>query len=412
MTPSRAVRRVTAVLTVFTVCAVVTTGCSGGDTSSDQPSDSAGPTAGPDSESASPTTAETRTPREEENADRAAGMSMAQKVGQLFMAGADANDAPAAAYDAISEHHVGNIMLTGRSTAGTAHTRAQVESLRDEVGPRSTHGVRLFVATDQEGGQVQVLRGQGFTDLPSGMEQGDLPAAELRKDAKGWGTELREAGVNVNLAPVMDTVPGPGFAPDNEPIGAFDRQYGYTTKKVAKHGSAFVRGMSSAGVAPVVKHFPGLGRVTANTDTESGVTDDETTRDDPYLEPFAAGIEAGTPFVMVSTASYPELDGDTPAAFSRTIIGSMLRKDLGFDGVVISDDLSNAKQVAHLSPAKRAVEFIAAGGDIVLAVDPTQMPAMTEAVLSKAKKNERFAAKVDAAVERVLAAKAKQRKRQ
>lgn len=322
------------------------------------------------------------------------------------MTGADAAGAPEASYEAITEHHVGNVMLTGRSNSGVEQTRELVESLREEAGPKSTGGVRLFVATDQEGGQVQVLRGPGFTDLPSGLDQGDLSPKALRDQATAWGEELRSAGIDVNLAPVMDTVPNPDFAPRNAPIGAFDRQYGFTPRAVAQHGSAFVRGMSDAGVAAVVKHFPGLGRVTANTDTSSGVTDSETTRDDPFLAPFEVGIDAGTPFVMVSTAVYTEID-DGPAAFSPTVIDSMLREDLGFDGVVISDDLSVATQVAEWSPAQRAVQFVAAGGDMVLAVDPAHAAPMHEALLRRYKKNDEFAVKVDAAVGRILKAKKK-----
>lgn len=388
----------------FAACALLLAGCSNGasdDTTEPTASPgSAGPSTGSTSGSSpSDRTEATRTP--ESKADE---LSAAQKVGQLFMTGADASSVPPESHAAITEYHVGNIMLTGRSTRGVDATREIAESLRAEVGPKTTNGVPLFVATDQEGGQVQVLQGSGFSDIPSALEQGDMSPKKLRTQAKQWGKELRAAGVDMNLAPVMDTVPSAEFASRNAPIGAFDRQYGYTPRTVARHGTAFAHGMSDAGVAAVIKHFPGLGRVTKNTDTASGVTDRETTRHDPYLEPFEAGIDAGAPFVMMSTASYPKID-EGPAAFSSKIIEGMLRGDLGFDGVVISDDLSNAEQVAKWTPAERAVKFLSAGGDMVLAVDPTQIPLMHEAVLRKYKKNEKFAAKVDASVERILAAK-------
>jgi beta-N-acetylhexosaminidase len=156
---------------------------------------------------------------------------------------------------------------------------------------------------------------------------------------------------------------------------------------------------------PTVKHFPGLGRVRANPDTSSGVTDHVTTRHDAYLRPFRAAVDAGVPFVMMSTAYYEHLDPRHPAAFSPFVVGTMLRGDLGFRGVVISDDLARAQQVAGFSPAGRALRFIGAGGDIVLAVDPEPVPAMYGAVLERARTSARFRAKVDAAVLRVLRAK-------
>jgi beta-N-acetylhexosaminidase len=145
--------------------------------------------------------------------------------------------------------------------------------------------------------------------------------------------------------------------------------------------------------------------VRANTDLASGVTDSITTRHDAYLAPFAAGIKAGAPFVMVSTAYYSRIDPDHPAAFSPTVVTGMLRGDLGFRGVVISDDVGGAAQVAKYSPGTRAVDFIAAGGDVLLTVNATQIPEMTAAVLARAKMDSTFRAEVDAAALRVLQAK-------
>jgi beta-N-acetylhexosaminidase len=166
--------------------------------------------------------------------------------------------------------------------------------------------------------------------------------------------------------------------------------------------------MADGHVVPTVKHFPGLGRVRANTDTAAHVTDRVTTRHDAYLRPFRAAIGAGVPAVMMSTAYYTHLDPRWPAAFSPFVVGTMLRGDLGFDGVVISDDLARAKQVASFSPAGRALRFIGAGGDIVLVVEPDPLPAMYDAVLDRARSSATFRAKVNAAALRVLRAKDRQ----
>ena len=123
---------------------------------------------------------------------------------------------------------------------------------------------------------------------------------------------------------------------------------------MATHANAFSRGLADARVSATAKHFPGLGRVHANTDTTAGVTDPTTTRNDAYVRPFRDAVQAGVPFLMMSTAVYSRIDAQHPAAFSHTVVTGMARGDLGFGGVIISDDLGNAKQVASVKPGDRA----------------------------------------------------------
>lgn len=331
-------------------------------------------------------------------------MSLRQRVGQLFMVGTPATSASPQVLRQISRLHIGNVMLTGRSYAGVKRTARVTAALEHRVTRRSTAGVRLFVATDQEGGFVQVLHGPGFSRMPTGLAQGRLTPKALRADARTWGRQLHRAGLNLDLAPVVDTVPGRAAAAANPPIGHWEREFGYTTRVVGRHGAAFVRGMAAGGVATTAKHFPGLGRVHANTDTAAGVTDTVTRRHDRYLQPFAEAIRAGA-FVMVSTAYYRHLDPKRPAAFSPFVIRTMLRGDLRFTGVVISDDLGDARQVSRWSPGARAVKFVRAGGDMVLTVDPHVLPAMYHAVLAEARASRAFRTRVDHAVLRILLAK-------
>ncbi|SDJ50038.1 beta-N-acetylhexosaminidase [Frankineae bacterium MT45] len=335
------------------------------------------------------------------NASRTlAGMTEAQRVGQLFMIGTSSTHADAQTLAAIRSSHVGSVILDGTSTLSVQQTLAVVNTLQNAAG-----SVRLFVSTDQEGGEVQRLTGPGFVTMPSGLEQGQIDPATLMNDATDWGHPLKAAGVNFNLAPVLDTVPSAAAAQNNPPIGQLDRQFGYTPATVATHGVAVIKGYQAAAVATSIKHFPGLGRVTGNTDTTAGVTDSVTTSTDPYLAPFKAGIDAGSAFVMMSTAIYSRIDPANPAAFSRAIIAGLLRNQLGFKGVVISDDLGAAQQVASVPAGERAVRFIAAGGDMVLSVDPGIATEMTSAVLARAASNPAFRAQVDAAALLVLQAK-------
>src|SRR5262249_26017987 len=131
-----------------------------------------------------------------------------------------------------------------------------------------------------------------------------------------------------------------------------------------------------------------------NTDTSTHVTDTVTRPGDPYLRPFATAVNAGTPFVMMSTAIYTRLDPRNPAAFSSFVINTMLRKDLGFRGAVISDDLGDAAQVSAWSPGRRALKYFRAGGTVLLTVNPTVLPAMYDAVLDRARHNKAFRAQL------------------
>ncbi|HKC29765.1 MAG TPA: glycoside hydrolase family 3 N-terminal domain-containing protein, partial [Jatrophihabitans sp.] len=212
-------------------------------------------------------------------------MTEQQRVGQLLMVDCPSTGVSSATTTAIRQFHVGSVILDGTSYAGLSATHAVTAQLQG-LAPRN---VRLFIATDQEGGIVQRLRGAGFDQIPSAVQQGTLPPATLRADARRWANQLRSAGVNVNLAPVMDTVPA-GFG-SNPPIGDLDREYGHTTAVVAAHGDAYAEGMADAGVDATAKHFPGLGRVRGNTDTTSGVTDTVTPRHGGFLMPFQSAVQ-------------------------------------------------------------------------------------------------------------------------
>jgi beta-N-acetylhexosaminidase len=202
----------------------------------------------------------------------------------------------------------------------------------------------------------------------------------------------------------MDVVP-PGTAGRNQPIGALRRDFGSDPQTVAAHGVAFLRGLRQAGVAATAKHFPGLGRVTGNTDFTAGVVDPVTAPGDPYLGSFQAAIDAGVPFVMVSLASYPRIDPRHLAVFSSRTMRTLLRTRMHFGGVIISDDMGAAAAVASLSPASRAISFLNAGGDMILSDSLPAAATMDAAVVAKMKRDPAFRSDVDSAVMRILAAK-------
>ncbi len=330
-----------------------------------------------------------------------AKLSLDAQVGQLLMAGTKVTS-PADLADTVRQYHLGGAFLAGRSSASAATIRQGVQALQSAA--TSSGGIPLQIAVDQEGGEVQTLQGADFPPVPTAVEQGRLDPATLRATTAEWAVRLLPAGITLDLAPVADTVP-PAFADSNPPIGGFDRQYGSTPDAVAGDISTVVPAIQSTGVLTTVKHFPGLGRVNANTDTTSTVVDPGTTVDDPFLDPFVAGIRAGTAAVMVSLARYPQIDPDSIAVFSRPIVTGLLRDKLGFTGLIVSDDLGMALAAGSLPVGERAVRFVEAGGDLVLTVRSSDAAPMTAALLAQAQASPDFQAQVTAAATRVLRTK-------
>jgi len=321
-----------------------------------------------------------------------------------MMVGVDAQAPKQSSNEAVDTHHVGNIFIAGRTTAGSQATQKVISSFTSKVGPGTTHATPMLVATDQEGGEVQVLAGSGFSDIPSALDQSAQPRDQLVASARTWGKELADVGVNMNLAPVADLVDIARPA-SNEPIGRWGREYGHDAATVSSQAGAFAEGMQASKVIPTYKHFPGLGRVKDNTDTSAGVVDSTTTRsaDTAVSVIFGAAIAAGAPVIMVSSATYSLIDPSAPAVFSSTIVTDMLRREMGFSGVVITDDVSAAVQVQEVSAGDRAVRAIRAGCDIVLAsADPTVAEDMVMALISTARSDPAFAARVDESATRVL----------
>jgi beta-N-acetylhexosaminidase len=330
-------------------------------------------------------------------------LTLAQRVGQLFLVGVDGDVAGSELTAAEQSYHFGSLLLNA-STAGTAQLAAQTAAMQ-QLAPSATDGVRFFIAANQEGGEVQQLTGPGFATMPSELVQGTWTVSALRTTATDWGTDLRAAGVNLNLAPVMDVVPQ-ATAATNAPIGELDREFGFDPVTNGEHGTAFIQGMAAAGVMSVAKHFPGLGRVTGNTDFTSGVVDNVTTATDPYLNSFRAAVGAGVPMVMVAEATYTRIDPTELAVFSPTVM-RLLRSGLGFGGVIVSDDLGEAAAVQAIAPGTRAIDFLTAGGDLITSQDLGPAEQMAAAVLAKAEGSAAFRATVDTAAQRVLTAKEK-----
>jgi beta-N-acetylhexosaminidase len=363
-------------------------------------------TSNPASSKPSPPSTSVTEPNESFTADQPCAqlvrtMSMSERVGQLLMVAVSSSGIGGSDAAIIERTRAGSVLLLGNSTAGMQAIQGVVAEVRD--ASRSPEGIKIMLAADQEGGLVQRLKGPGFARIPPAAVQAKQSDARLRRNASEWGRQLKEAGIDANLAPVADVVPT-SMVWMNKPIGQLRRGYGRSPKTVAAKVTAFTEGMNQAGVATAVKHFPGLGRVRGNTDYMTRVVDRTTTRHDAALGGFEAAVNAGVDMVMVSSAFYSRIDDEHRAAFSAVIMGEMLRGDLGYSGVVISDDLA-AAAMRTLPPDERALRFIRAGGDLLIIGDAGLATTMASAIKEKAADDPDFAKQVSMSAARVVAMK-------
>ncbi len=272
-------------------------------------------------------------------------LSLAQMLGRMIVARFAGPYPPASFLTAIEAGRIGGVILFADNVAGGPdRTRAMLERL--QVAARRAGNWPLLIMTDQEGGEVRRLSWAPPTLAPSAMRT----SAIARRQGEITGDALREAGVNVDLAPVADV---------ERVSGSFlgTRSFGSTPVVVAKRACAFAEGVASAGVAFTLKHFPGLGRALTSTDVQP--TTIEATRDalrEDYRAYRVCGGERGA-LVMVSSAGYPSLTGTSaPAVLSQEIY----RQELPFatggtEPVTISDDLQTAAIVNEVTPAQRAI---------------------------------------------------------
>jgi beta-N-acetylhexosaminidase len=297
----------------------------------------------------------------------------------------------------IRERNIGGVLLFAYNMESETQTGVFTGALQ-RLSMKTEPAVPLFVAVDHEGGEVS--RAPWVSRQPAAARVGAWGrAAEAREIAERIGEELRRAGINTNLAPVVDT--GFGAA-----IGS--RSYGEDPRLVAEMGAAAVEGFESAGVVSAAKHFPNHGPATSDSHVDLPVVDhDRETLRSYDLPPFEAAVEAGVPMVMVGHLLYPAIDPERPASLSPEAI-EMLREELGFDGVVVTDDLAMAGATGGGPPARAAVEAVEAGADLLLISSPPQQQADAyDAVVEAVESGEIPRERVETSVERLLEVKVK-----
>ena len=322
-------------------------------------------------------------------------MSVRSLVGQMFMVSVGGTEPDYYINKMIRERNIGGVLLFGYNMKSEAQTKALTAALQ-ELSMKTGPAIPLFVAVDQEGGEVSSA--PWVSRHPAAAQVGARgDPAQAREVAEQMGRELLRAGVNTDLAPVVDT--GFGAA-----IGT--RSFGEDPELVAEMGAASVEGFESAGVVSAAKHFPNHGPATSDSHVSLPVVDHDPRKLRSYdLPPFEAAVRAGAPMVMVGHLLYPAIDPERPASLSSEAIG-MLRGELGFDGVVVTDDLAMAGATGGGPPARAAVEAVEAGADLLLISSPPQQQADAyDAVVEAVESGEIPRERVETSVERVLRVK-------
>jgi beta-N-acetylhexosaminidase len=285
------------------------------------------------------------------------GLTTRQLVGQHLVVPVAGRTIPAALAARIRRGEVAGVVLFARNVGTTAQVRSMADRLQAIRQPAAVRAP-LLLMVDQEGGAVKRLPGAPRLSPPEIAATGD-PATALA-EGRATAATLRKAGMNVDLAPVLD-VPRPGGA-----LAAEGRGFGTGAAQVAAYGTRFVRGLERGGVAATGKHFPGFGAAAGNTDA-AAVQIDVSARELRRVDevPFRAAIDAGVDLVMLSSAVYPALDA-RPAVLSRRIATGELRDRLGFRGVSISDDLQTPAFDPWGGSPGAAVRATRAGVDLLL----------------------------------------------
>ena len=325
--------------------------------------------------------------------DPYADVALDRLVGQRLMVRMH-DEATPELLDAARAGTIGGVILFPPPDAAPAAIADQVARLQQAA----TAGANppLLVAIDQEGGEVKRLPAGPPQRSPSQLGAvGDAAASSAEGEATA--SFLTQFGVNTDLAPVLD-VAGPGSFVSGR---AFSDDPGV----VAEVGVAFAEGLQKGGVAATAKHFPGLGLASVNTDFAASVVAAPRSDVRAGIEPFEAAVAAGVDLVMVGTATYTALDPDAPAALSERVVGRELRDRIGFDGVVITDDLEAGSITATRTAEDAAVDAARAGTDILLFAKRAGPGPIAAALARAARRGGLDRASLEAAYGRIVALK-------
>ena len=321
-----------------------------------------------------------------------ANMSDADKVGQLMMIGIHGKSLNDDAKFMLNEYRVGGIILFDRNM----ESKDQVKTLITDINKagKSAGLTPLFLGIDQEGGAVARMDDK-LIKVPPAEEVGKAPVEQAAALAKEVGTELKELGFNINFAPVAD-------------LGlTYGRSYSTNPDEVVRYASAVGKSYDEAGLWYSYKHFPGIGKtdVDLHADTSIVPVSKETllSEDTKVFVDLIKQSKPNTYTIMVSHAMYPQIDPDHPSSLSKAIITDWLRKDMGYNGVVVTDDMDMGALAKHYTFGDMAVQSILASSDILLVCHEYEHMQEAYNGLMKAVKDGRISKeRLDESVKRIL----------
>jgi beta-N-acetylhexosaminidase len=328
-------------------------------------------------------------------------MSPAEKVGQLLGVGFDGADLPARYQELLESGTVGNLILFRRNIVSPRQVSALTQAIQD-AARRSRAGHSAAIMVDQEGGTVvRMPESTGFTHFPGARALGAAGSETLTyRAARVTGAELRAVGVNWNLAPVLDVNNNPA----NPVIGV--RSFGSDPEQVSSHALAAIRGYQDAGLATSGKHFPGHGDTHTDSHYDLPLIAHRRERLDAVeLVSFRRAIAAGVDAILTAHVYFPALEPQDgiPATLSEAVLTGLLRRELGFDGVISTDCLEMDAIRRRFTPEETALRALEAGVDLLLISHTLEVQmAMQGAILSAVRSGRLAEARLDESVARIL----------
>ena len=321
-----------------------------------------------------------------------ANMSDADKVGQLLMIGIHGTTLNDDAKFMLNEYRVGGIILFDRNM----ESKDQVKTLIADINKagKSAGLTPLFLGIDQEGGAVARMDDK-LIKVPPAEEVGKMPVEQAVSLAKQSGAELKDLGFNINFAPVAD-------------LGlTYGRSYSTSPDEVVRYAGAVGKAYDEAGLWYSYKHFPGIGKIDVDLHADTSIVpvSKETllSEDTKVFIDLIKQSKPNTYTIMVSHAMYPQIDPDHPASLSKAIITDWLRKDIGYNGVVVTDDMDMGALAKHYTFGDMAVQSILAGSDILLVCHEYEHMQEAYNGLMKAVKDGRISKeRLDESVKRIL----------
>ena len=285
-------------------------------------------------------------------------MTLDEKIGQMITIGIDGYSVDDTAKQLITDKKVGGVILFKNNIS---NSNQLLQLINDIKGINSTNKIPIFISVDQEGGRVNRLPSE-IKSLPSNEVVGNKNDNKLAYDiGKNIGYALGSFGFNMDFAPVLDV----NSNPNNTVIG--DRSFSNDKDKVASLGASEINGFKDSNIISVAKHFPGHGDTA--TDSHYALPIINKTLDElksVEFVPFKKAIEEKVPAIMVSHILMPQIDANNPASMSKTIITDILRKDLKFDGLIVTDDMTMGAVTNDLDITTACINAINAGADLLL----------------------------------------------